>query len=171
MDIAESKDEALKGLVTFKIGEEEFGVDLLTVQTIIRMTEPTRVPKSPDFVEGVINLRGSIIPVIDFRKKFNLPKKEVEKDTRIIVTEIDQKVIGFIVDSVSEVLRIPTSSIEPPPPIIAGIDSEYISGVGKLEDRLLILVNLNKLLSETEKKEVTQLEDRSTNIKDEKEEK
>jgi purine-binding chemotaxis protein CheW len=171
MDIAESKDEALKGLVTFKIGEEEFGVDLLTVQTIIRMTEPTRVPKSPDFVEGVINLRGSIIPVIDFRKKFNLPKKEVEKDTRIIVTEIDQKVIGFIVDSVSEVLRIPTSSIEPPPPIIAGIDSEYISGVGKLEDRLLILVNLNKLLSETEKKEVSQLEDRSTNIKDEKEEK
>jgi len=171
MDIAESKDEALKGLVTFKIGEEEFGVDLLTVQTIIRMTEPTRVPKSPDFVEGVINLRGSIIPVIDFRKKFNLPKKEVEKDTRIIVTEIDQKVIGFIVDSVSEVLRIPTSSIEPPPPIIAGIDSEYISGVGKLEDRLLILVNLNKLLSDTEKKEVSQLEDRSTNIKDKKEEK
>lgn len=171
MDIAGNKEETLKGLVTFKIGEEEFGVDLLTVQTIIRMAEPTKVPKAPDFVEGVINLRGSIIPVIDFRKRFNLPKKEAEKDTRIIVTEIEQKVIGFIVDSVSEVLRIPTSSIDPPPPIIAGIDSEYISGVGKLEDRLLILINLDKLLSDTEKKEVSQLQEKKINPKDKKEEK
>ena len=150
----DSKEETLRGLVTFKIGDEEFGLELLSVQTIIRMVEPTQVPRSPDFVEGVINLRGSIIPIIDFRTRFNLPQKEAEKDTRIIVTEIEGKVVGFIVDSVSEVLRIPTSAIEPPPPIIGGIESDYISGVGKLEDRLLILINLDRLLSETEKKEV-----------------
>jgi purine-binding chemotaxis protein CheW len=103
-------------------------------------------------VEGGINLRGSIIPVIDFRKGFNLPPKESEKDTRIIVTDIDGKVAGFIVDSVSEVLRIPTSAIEPPPTMVGGIESNYIDGVGKLEDRLLVVINISNLLSESEKK-------------------
>jgi purine-binding chemotaxis protein CheW len=152
MQGVDTREEALRGLVTFKIGDEEFGLDLLSVQTIIRMVEPTQIPRSPHFVEGVINLRGSIIPVIDFRKRFNLPPKESEKDTRIIVTDIDGKVAGFIVDSVSEVLRIPTSAIEPPPPMVGGIESNYIDGVGKLEDRLLVVINISNLLSESEKK-------------------
>lgn len=145
-----TKDDALRELVTFKVGEEEFGVEILSVQEIIRIMEITKVPKAPEFVEGVINLRGKIIPVIDFRKRFNMEKRDEGKDTRIIVANIEEKTFGFIVDSVSEVLRIPTSAIEPPPSIVAGIESEYINGVGKLDDRLLILINLGKLLSKKE---------------------
>src|SRR6056297_170577 len=145
------KDEELLQLVTFSIGEEEFGVEILKVQEIIRMLEITRVPKAPDFVEGVINLRGKVIPVIDLRLRFGLKAKKHDKKTRIIVIEINQMIVGFVVDSVSEVLRIPAGTIEPPPPVISGLDSEYISGVGKLDDRLLIMLDLNRLLSKEEK--------------------
>jgi purine-binding chemotaxis protein CheW len=149
--ISAGSDAELKGLVTFKVGEEEFGVDILSVETIIRMMEITKVPRSPDFVEGVINLRGSVIPIIDFRKRFQMKMREEGKDTRIIVTNLNAKQMGFIVDSVSEVLRIPVSAIVPPPPIVAGIDAEYINGVGKLDDRLLILINIERLFSDSEK--------------------
>ncbi|MBN2073287.1 MAG: chemotaxis protein CheW [Actinobacteria bacterium] len=151
MEDKKTNEATIRELVTFKVAEEEFAVDILKVQEIIRMIEITRIPRTPEFVEGVINLRGKVIPVIDFRKRFNIQGKEEEKDTRIIVTDIGGKTLGFIVDSVSEVLRIPLSSIEPPPPVIAGIESEYINGVGKLDDRLLILINLDKLLLENEK--------------------
>jgi len=150
-------DSDLKGLVTFKIDNEEFGIDILSVETIIRMTEITKVPKAPEYVEGVINLRGSIIPIIDFRKRFNLKPREDGKNTRIIVANIDNKQMGFIVDSVSEVLRLPVSLIEPPPAIVAGIEAEYIEGVGKLDDRLLILINIEKLFSISEKKELNEI--------------
>ncbi|MDD2220287.1 MAG: chemotaxis protein CheW [Desulfoplanes sp.] len=145
------KDEELLQLVTFSIGEEEFGVEILQVQEIIRMREITRVPNAPDFVEGVINLRGKVIPVIDLRLRFGLQAKEHDKKTRIIVIEVKQMIVGFVVDSVSEVLRIPAGTIELPPPVISGLDSEYISGVGKLDDRLLIMLDLNRLLSREEK--------------------
>lgn len=146
------KDTDIRGLVTFKIGEEEFGVDILSVETIIRMMEITKIPKAPGFVEGVINLRGMIIPIIDFRKRFNMQSRDEGKDTRIIVTNVNNKQMGFIVDSVSEVIRLPVSAIEPPPPIVSGIEAEYIDGVGKLDDRLLILINIEKLFSEEDKK-------------------
>ena len=148
-DVIKSDIDLLQ-LVTFDIGDEEFGVDILKVQEINRMLGITRVPRTPDFVEGVINLRGKIIPVIDLRKRFKMDGKDSDKHTRIVVVEIDQKIVGFIVDTVSEVLRISSSTVEPPPPIVAGIDSEYISGVGKLEDRLLLLLDLNKLLTDNE---------------------
>ena len=145
-------------LVTFRIGEEEFGVDILRVQEIIRIMEITRVPKSPDFVEGVINLRGKVIPIIDLRKRFGLEVKEHDKHTRIIVIEMNNMIVGFVVDAVSEVLRIPADTVEPPPPaVMGGIDSEYISGAGKLEDRLLILLDLDKLLSQEEQAELGQV--------------
>ena len=145
-------------LVTFRIGEEEFGVDILRVQEIIRIMEITRVPKSPDFVEGVINLRGKVIPIIDLRKRFGLEVKEHDKHTRIIVIEMNNMIVGFVVDAVSEVLRIPADTVEPPPPaVMGGIDSEYINGVGKLEDRLLILLDLDKLLSQEEQAELGQV--------------
>jgi purine-binding chemotaxis protein CheW len=151
MDEAQKKqDTELMQLVTFSIGEEEFGVDILKVQEIIRMMEITKVPRAPDFVEGVINLRGKVIPIIDLRKRFGLVSKGHDKDTRIIVIEISNMIVGFVVDSVSEVLRIPSSTVEPPPPVVSGSQSEYISGVGKLEDRLLILLDLDKLLSHEE---------------------
>ncbi|MDR0238767.1 MAG: chemotaxis protein CheW [Deltaproteobacteria bacterium] len=140
-------DDELLQLVTFSIADEEFGVDILKVQEIIRTMEISKVPKAPDFVEGVINLRGKVIPIIDLRCRFGLPHKAHDKHTRIIVIEMTDVIVGFVVDAVSEVLRIPASTVEPPPPVVAGMDSEYISGVGKLESSLLILLDLDKLLS------------------------
>ncbi len=141
-------------LVSFKIGNEEFGVDILNVQEINKMTQVTKVPNSPDFVEGVINLRGRVIPVIDLRLRLGLPRKEHDKDTRIIVVEIERRTIGFIVDAVSEVLRIPASVTEAPPELVSGINSEFIKSVGKLEDRLLILIDLNKILTTSDKEKL-----------------
>ncbi|MEW5844585.1 MAG: chemotaxis protein CheW [Bacteroidota bacterium] len=141
-------------LVSFKIGNEEFGVDILNVQEINKMTQITKVPNAPDFVEGVINLRGRIIPVIDLRTRLKLDKKEHDKDTRIIVVEISNKTVGFIVDAVKEVLRVPVNITEAPPEIVTGIDSEFIKSVGKLDDRLLILMDLNKIITNVEKQEL-----------------
>ncbi len=137
-------------LVSFKVGEEEFGVDILKVQEINKMTVITRVPNAPDFVEGVINLRGRVIPIIDLRKRLGLPQIEHDKNTRIIVVEIANKTIGFIVDAVSEVLRISRDITEKPPALVAGIDADYITAVAKLEDRLLILLDLDKVLTKDE---------------------
>ena len=148
MDPSQKKqDDELLQLVTFSIGEEEFGVNILKVQEIIRTMEITKVPRAPEFVEGVINLRGKVIPIIDLRRRFGLAPKAHDKNTRIIVIEINNIIVGFVVDAVSEVLRIPASTVEPPPPVVAGVDSDYISGVGKLQDRLLIMLDLDKLLS------------------------
>jgi purine-binding chemotaxis protein CheW len=158
MDETQKRQDAeLIQLVTFSIGEEEFGVDILKVQEIIRTMEITKVPKAPAFVEGVINLRGNVIPIIDLRRRFGLATRDHDKHTRIIVIEINNMIVGFIVDSVSEVLRIPANTVEPPPPVVSGLESEYISGVGKLEDRLLILLDLNRLLSNEEKDVLAQV--------------
>ncbi|MBQ7606708.1 MAG: purine-binding chemotaxis protein CheW [Desulfovibrionaceae bacterium] len=140
-------DDELLQLVTFSIGEEEFGVDILKVQEIIRTMEITKVPRAPAFVEGVINLRGKVIPIIDLRRRFNLAPKAHDKNTRIIDCVINNILVGFVVDAVAEVLRIPSNTVEPPPPVVAGIGSDYISGVGQLKDRLLIMLDLDKLLS------------------------
>lgn len=145
-----SDDSSLIQLVTFKIAHEEFGVDILKVQEIIRMLPITKVPNAPPFVEGVINLRGKVIPVIDMRKRFGMAACAHDSHTRIKVMDLQGQVVGFVVDAVSEVLRIKESTVEPPPPVVAGIGSEYMRGVGKLEDRLLILLDLDKLLSENE---------------------
>ncbi len=144
-------------LVSFKIGSEEFGVDILKVQEINRMMQVTKVPNAPEFVDGVVNLRGRIIPVVDLRTRLQMSRKEHDKDTRIIVIELDGTVIGFIVDEVSEVLRIPRNITEPPPPMVAGIDADYITAVGKLEDRLLILLDLEKIFSTLEKDQIKTL--------------
>ncbi|MCC8194106.1 MAG: chemotaxis protein CheW [Deltaproteobacteria bacterium] len=157
MEQTQRKDDELLQLVTFSIGEEEFGVDILKVQEIIRTMEITKVPRAQDFVEGVINLRGKVIPIIDLRRRFGFSSKEHDKHTRIIVIEINNMIVGFVVDSVSEVLRIPAATVEPPPPVVAGVESEYISGVGKLEDRLLILLDLDKLLSGEDMEALTQM--------------
>lgn len=141
------QDDELLQLVTFSIGDEEFGVNILKVQEIIRTMEITKVPRAPAFVEGVINLRGKVIPIIDLRRRFGLYPKPGDKDTRIIVIEINNIIVGFIVDAVSEVLRIPAGTVEPTPPVVAGVESDYISGVGKLKDRLLIMLDLDKILS------------------------
>ncbi len=148
-----SKNEAtgLLQLVSFKIGAEEYGVDILKVQEINKMTTITKVPNAPAFVEGVINLRGRVIPIIDLRTRLGMEKKDHTKDTRIIVVDLEGKTVGFIVDSVNEVLRIPANVTEVPPELVTGINSDYITAVGKLEDRLLILLDLDKVLKTDEK--------------------
>jgi purine-binding chemotaxis protein CheW len=146
-----AQTEELLQLVSFNLGQEEFGLGIQSIQEINRMVEITRVPNSPEFVSGVINLRGKVIPIINLRKRFGFPPKESDRNTRIIVVELGNIVVGFIVDAVSEVLRIPKSITEPPPSIVAGIGSEYITAVAKLENRLLILLDLERILLEKEK--------------------
>ncbi len=151
------KTDELLQLVSFNIGEEEFGVDILKVQEINRMVDVTRVPNTPEYVDGVINLRGKVIPIIDLRRRFGMARKEKDKHSRIIIVELSGKVLGFVVDAVSEVLRIQRSITEPPPPIIAGIDADYITAIAKLEDRLLILLDLERVLTTEEHKEMEAL--------------
>lgn len=134
-------------LVGFCLGDEEFGVNINEVHEINRTMEITPVPRTPDFIEGVINLRGKVIPVINMRKRFSLPFAEKTNQTRIVIVEMEGKIVGMLVDSVTEVLRIASSTIEPPPDILSGIDNENIQGVAKLENRLLILLDLAKVLS------------------------
>lgn len=140
----------LMQLVGFDVGGEEFGLEILRVQEIIRIQQLTRVPNSPSFVDGVINLRGKVIPVVALRKCLGLEDRPHDKQTRIVVVEVNGNVLGFIVDSVSEVLRIPVETIEPPPRL-GKVEREYVSGVGKLDDGLLILLDLDRLMSDADK--------------------
>lgn len=136
----------LRQFVTCRIAHEEFALDVLSVQEINRMVEVTRVPKSPYFVEGVINLRGRIIPVLDLRRRFGLPASDRTDDSRIMVVLVRQRMVGLIVDEVVEVLRLPKSSIEPPPSVGNSAGVEFTQGVGRIGDRLLIVLDLNRLL-------------------------
>ncbi len=147
-------DRDLLQLVSFVVGAEEYAIPILAVQEINRMMAITRVPQSPPFVEGVINLRGKVIPVVDLRKRFGMPINENTGDERIIVVEVqganEARVLGFIVDRVNRVLRIGSEIVEPAPAMACGADSEYVLGVGKLEEGLLILLSLDKLFSASE---------------------
>lgn len=152
MDLKKDLDsKELLQLVTFRLGNEEFSLDILRVQEIIRHMELTRVPRTPDFVDGVINLRGRVIPVLDLRKRFGLASDERTNETRIIVVDVDSKTVGLKVDAVSEVLRLPADTVEPAPAIVTGAESDYIKGVGKLDGRLLILLDVEKILTKTER--------------------
>lgn len=135
-------------LVGFVIGEELFGVDILTVQEIIRDATITAIPDAPDFLEGVINLRGRIVPVIDLRKRLKLVAPDrLIMDPWIVILTVEERVTGFIVDRVTKVLNVPKESIKPPPDIVvAGLKSQYIQGVCKLDQRLLILLNFSRIL-------------------------
>lgn len=134
-------------VASFRIGSEEYGVDISQIQEIIRMVEITKLPRTPDFVEGVINLRGQLIPIIDLRTRFGMERAELTKNSRIIVTDIGTKRVGIIVDSASEVLTLPMESIEQAPEIIAAAGTDYIQGVGKTGDRLVILLDLTMVVS------------------------
>lgn len=149
--------EELLQLVTLTLGEEEYAVDILKVQEINRMKEITRVPNAPSYVEGVINLRGKVIPVVNLRAKFGLIDKEKDDKTRIMIMDIQGITMGLIVDSVSEVLRIPTSIVEPTPPMASNISSEFIKGIAKLDERLIILLDMDRLLGKSEDTELLQL--------------
>lgn len=151
---SQQSDQDLLQLVSFVVGAEEYAIPILAVQEINRMMSITRVPQSPPFVEGVINLRGKVIPVVDLRKRFGMTVSEATGDERIIVVEIqgqtEARVIGFTVDKVNRVLRIGSEIVEPAPAMACGADSEYVQGVGKLDEGLLILLSLERLFSAQE---------------------
>ncbi|NQW23980.1 MAG: chemotaxis protein CheW [SAR202 cluster bacterium] len=134
-------------LVVFDLAAEAYGVEIGSVREIIRMQEITQVPRTPDYVEGVINLRGRVIPVVDMRKRFGFPVAERTKDTRIVVIDIGGADIGAVVDAVTEVLRLGSDSIEPPSAVITTADSDYLLGIAKLETRLIILLDLQRALA------------------------
>jgi purine-binding chemotaxis protein CheW len=149
---------AEKQLVIFKLGAEEFGVDINEVREIIKLDNITKLPNTESYVDGVINLRGKIIVIIDLAKKLNLPEIQQSKETRIIVIEVNQNTIGMMVDGCNEVLRISGKNIEPAPDIIKRkINSDYLQGVGILKERLIILLDLSKVLEQQELDQVKQV--------------
>jgi len=143
-DMFEGSGEVLQ-LVSFQLGPEEYAIDILGVQEIIRMVEITHVPNAPHFVEGVVNLRGKVIPIINLRTRLGLSSAEPTKDTRIVVVEVAHLILGFIVDSVEEVLRLPEEFIEPPPATGRSGGDDFHKGVGRVDGRLLILLDLELL--------------------------
>ncbi|VBB06562.1 Hypothetical protein LUCI_1798 [Lucifera butyrica] len=136
-------------LVIFRLSQEEYGLPITKVQEINRLVPITKLPQTPSFVEGIINLRGRIIPVIDLRKRFQLPMLEHSDDTRIIIVEVNGQTVGITVDAVTEVIRLAADAVEPPPPTFV-LDSQYIHGVGKVEGRLVILLDIDKILTTQE---------------------
>ena len=147
--------EQLAQLISFSVGSELFGVEILVVQEIIMMSAITEIPNAPDFVEGVINLRGNIIPVLDLKRRLrlrNYQPPEVKAGARILVVEIEGNVTGFIVDSVAKVLSVQTSKILPPPDIVvAGVQSQYINGVLHMDRGILVILDFRRILSIEEK--------------------
>lgn len=137
-------------LVVFELANEHYGLDISAVEGIIKMQAITKMPQAPSFVEGVTNLRGTVVPVIDLRKRFMLPAMEHTKDTRIVVVYMEKTKIGMIVDGVSEVLRIPEEAIEPTPPMVSTVNTAFIRGIAKLEGRLVTLLDLSKVLTSDE---------------------
>lgn len=146
------KDESseLIQLVGFKLGEEEFAVDINKVKEINKLMTITKIPNSHDFIEGVVNLRGKIVPILSLRERLGMERKVNDAHTKIIVTEIEGALIGFIVDEVTAVLRIASEIIENTPSVVAGVEQELINGIAKHDDKLLILLNLEKILSQKE---------------------
>ena len=141
-------------VVGFRIGTETFGVRIGSVREIVRVPEITAVPNAPESIEGVINLRGKIIPFMDLRKRFGSPNVQSDKKNRILVVELEKRLLGLIVNSASEVIKIPPSEIEPPGNVFAEGESNYVTGVGKLNGRLIILLDIEKLLHRPEFKRI-----------------
>jgi purine-binding chemotaxis protein CheW len=137
-------------LVTFTLGTEEYAVNILKVQEINRMTEIAKVPNAPTYVEGVINLRGRVIPVVNLRERFGMSEKESDAQSRIMIMDIQGLTIGLVVDSVSEVLRIPANTVDATPAMATAMSTDFITGIAKLEDRLIILLDLDKLIERIE---------------------
>jgi purine-binding chemotaxis protein CheW len=141
-------------VVGFRIGDETYGVRIASVREIVRVPEITNVPNAPEMIEGVINLRGRIIPVMDLRKRFGSSPVTPDKKNRILVVELENKLLGLIVSSASEVLKIPPSEIESPGSVFAEGESSYVTGVGKLKGRLIILLDIGRLLRQPEFKKL-----------------
>ncbi len=145
-EVQSSENIGTLQLVSFHLGDEVYGIEIVKVREIILMGEITRVPQTPPFVKGLINLRSTVIPVIDLRIRFDLTANDFTSESRIMVIDVSGKTIGIIVDAVSEVLRISNDQIAPPPPTVAGLEQEYLTGLVKLDTQLLMLLDVDKML-------------------------
>ena len=146
----EPGDGSLTQIVSFKLANEEYGVDIMKVQEIILPGQITQMPEVPDYMRGLINLRGHVIPILDLRIRFGLEVAENDENTRIIVVNVGTKTIGIVVDAVNQVLRINQNDVEAPPSSVAGIDHAYLVGLVKFKEKLLILLNIENVLSRDE---------------------
>jgi purine-binding chemotaxis protein CheW len=145
-------------VIVFRLKEEEYGVEVNQVRSIERMQKITRVPRTAPFVKGVINLRGVVTPIINLRSRFDLEEEVDTESTRIIIVALDDMEVGLIVDAANDVIDVPVDAIEPPPEVVGGIEADYLRGVAKLDQRLLILLNLDKVLNADELKQVKKIE-------------
>lgn len=156
-DVVEDNDDTIIQWVTFRLEGEKYGIKVMQVQEVLRMTEIAPVPGAPHYVLGIINLRGNVVTVIDTRRRFGLPDVENDDETRIVIVEANNNVVGILVDSVTEVVDLKISEIETAPNVGNDESSKYIQGVSSRDDELLILVDVNKLLSDEEWQEVASL--------------
>jgi len=139
-------------LVSFELAGEEYGIDVLMVREIIRMPDITKMPNTPDYVDGIINLRGTVVPIISLRRRFGLMEREQDRQSRILVMEVGTSLTGFVVDAVAEVIRVSSAEIQPPPAIVQGnAAQDCITGVINHGERLLIVLDINRLFSEEER--------------------
>ncbi|MFP3391086.1 chemotaxis protein CheW [Brevibacillus reuszeri] len=145
-------------VIVFRLKDEEYGVEVHQVKSIEKLEHITRVPRTPKFVKGVINLRGVVTPIIDLRNRFSLEDSEYSEATRIIIVAVGELEVGLIVDAANDVIDIPVNAIEPPPEVVGGVEAAYLRGVAKLDRRLLILLNLDKVLSTEEIKQLDAIE-------------
>jgi purine-binding chemotaxis protein CheW len=144
-EVKEEEEEQLQ-LLTFQLGEEEYALNIMDIKEIIRPKVATEVPKTADYILGIFSLRGTIIPVFDVSLRLGLPRGERGPQNRIVVVKSQEHFFGLHVDSVVQVLDIPLSKIEPPPEILGGVEGEFLRGIGKIDDRLIILLNLGRIL-------------------------
>jgi purine-binding chemotaxis protein CheW len=141
-------DNLIIQLVGFRLDNEDYAIAITKIQEIILMKPITRIPQVPDFIEGLINLRGSVIPIVNLRKRFGLPPREVDDETRTIVVNIQEKTFGCIVDAVTQVMRINRDQIQPPPLSVLAVSHQYIAGLARLDDRLLIILDIERLFED-----------------------
>ncbi|WP_134686218.1 chemotaxis protein CheW [Brevibacillus migulae] len=145
-------------VIVFRLQDEEYGVEVNQVLSIEKLDHITRVPRTPAFVKGVINLRGVVTPIIDLRSRFGLEEASYTETTRVIIVAVNELEVGLIVDAANDVIDIPVNAIEPAPEVVGGVEAVYLRGVAKLEKRLLILLNLDKVLNTEEMKQLDTLE-------------
>jgi purine-binding chemotaxis protein CheW len=148
--VGSTRGKEVKHLISFAVGAEEYGLELLRVKEVIRMRQIVRLPNAPVFMKGIINLRGDVIPIVDLRGRFGLESGEQTASTRIIVVEVRGQLVGMVVDSSSEVVRVPADQIEPPSPLLRSGAQDFITGVAKMSDRLVILIDVDKVFSTNE---------------------
>lgn len=148
---------ATKQEVIFKLDGEEYGLDIMKVYGIEKYQQVTKIPNTPEYIEGIINLRGEVHPIYNLRKKFKMAEKQIDDETKMIIVNSNDMMVGFVVDAVTEIRYIEEEDIKPAPKLISGIDRKYIVGVGKVEERMIILLDVDLILEEEEKKEIGQV--------------